>query len=256
MKPHVRRQLLAGEYRLGPTRRVQCDQDVLEIWSALDAQVLKATAIVLAVFWHSRLSARCFHLAGRGGARAAVRAVRDQLQPSGPQGSPAPQFVCRTDVKSYYASIDHDILLEQLRRLIPDARVLGLVEQYVRHTVYDGLYETVTQGICLGCSLSPLMGAVYLQPVDDAMAKTGLFYARFMDDWVVLAPTHWKLRAAIRLVNQVLAALKVQQHPDKTFVGRVGRGFDFLGYTFATVGLTGIARKTVAGCVARMSQLY
>ena len=41
---------------------------------------------------------------------------------------------------------NHDILLEQLRRLIPDARVLGLVEQYVRHTVYDGLYETVTLG--------------------------------------------------------------------------------------------------------------
>ena len=185
-----------------------------------------------------------------------MRAVRDQLQPSGRQDAPSPGFVFRTDVKSYYASIDHDILLEQLRRLIPDARVLGLVEQYVRHTVYDGHYETVTQGICLGCSLSPLMGAVYLQPVDDAMAKTGLFYARFMDDWVVLAPTHWKLRAAIRLVNQALAALKVQQHPDKTFVGRVSRGFDFLGYTFSTVGLTGIARKTVAGCVDRMSQLY
>ena len=109
---------------------------------------------------------------------------------------------------------------------------------------------------CLGCSLSPLMGAVYLQSVDDAMAKTGLFYARFMDDWVVLAPTHWKLRAAIRLVNQALAALKVQQHPDKTFVGRVSRGFDFLGYTFSTVGLTGMARKTVAGCVERMNRLY
>ena len=159
-------------------------------------------------------------------------------------------------MKSYYSSIDHDILLEQLRRLIPDARVLGLVEQYVRHTVYDGLYETVTRGICLGCSLSPLMGAVYLQPVDDATAKTGLFYARFMDDWVVLAPTHWKLRAAIRLVNQTLAALNVEQHPDKTFVGRISRGFDFLGYTFSTVGLTGMARKTVAGCVERINRLY
>jgi RNA-directed DNA polymerase len=87
-------------------------------------------------------------------------------------------------------------------------------------------------------------------------AKTGLFYARFMNDGVVLAPTHWKLRATIRLVNQTLVALKVQQLPDKTFVGRVGRGFDFLGYTFSTVGLTGMARKTVVGCVERINQLY
>lgn len=41
------------------------------------------------------------------------------------------------------------------------------------------------------------------------MAETGLFYARFMDDWVVLAPTRWKLREAIRAVNQALSALKV-----------------------------------------------
>ena len=25
--------------------------------------------------------------------------------------------------------------------------------------------------------------------IDDAMSDTGVFYARFMDDWVILAPT-------------------------------------------------------------------
>jgi hypothetical protein len=77
------------------------------------------------------------------------------------------------------------------------------------------------------------------------MANTGLFYARFGDDWGVLAPTHWKVRAAIRFVKQTLAALKVQQHQDKTFVGRIRRGFDLLGYTVSTVGLTGIVRLRV-----------
>jgi hypothetical protein len=38
------------------------------------------------------------------------------------------------------------------------------------------------------------------------MAATGLAYARFMDDWVIPAPTRWKLREAIRLVTQTLAA--------------------------------------------------
>jgi len=44
--------------------------------------------------------------------------------------------------------------------------------------------------------------------------------------------------------------------PTGTFVGRISRGFDFLGYTFSTVGLTGIARKTIAGFVERMNRLY
>ena len=51
-----------------------------------------------------------------------------------------------------------------------------------------------------------------------------------MDDWVVLAPTRWKLRKAIRIVNQVLERLMLKNHPDKTSIGRVCVGFDFLGY--------------------------
>jgi len=61
----------------------------------------------------------------------------------------------------------------------------------------------------LGCPLSPIMGALYLKELDDRMAETGLFYRRFMDDWVILAPTRWKLRSAIKIVNQILNDLKV-----------------------------------------------
>ena len=87
------------------------------------------------------------------------------------------------------------------------------------------------------------------------MAETGLFYARFMDDWVILAPTRWKLRRAIRLVNETLAELKVEQHPDKTFIGRTSRGFDFLGYQFTPSGLV-VAAKTIERFTERWNRLY
>ncbi len=58
------------------------------------------------------------------------------------------------------------------------------------------------------------------------MARSGLFYVCFMDDILVLAPTRWRLRKA---VNEVLGSLGLLKHPDKTFVGRTERGFDFLG---------------------------
>jgi len=80
------------------------------------------------------------------------------------------------------------------------------------------------------------MGAFYLKLLNERVEKTGLAYARFMDDWVILAPTRWKLRAAIRLVNDTLAELHVEPHPDKTFIGRISRGFDFLGYAFTPRG--------------------
>ena len=73
------------------------------------------------------------------------------------------------------------------------------------------------------------------------MEKTGLFYIRFMDDWVVLSPTRWKLRRAIATVNRTLDDLKLRKHPDKTFIGRIAAGFDFLGYHFRIVEANGAA---------------
>jgi len=61
------------------------------------------------------------------------------------------------------------------------------------------------------------------------------------------------LRKAVRRVNQILNQLKVRQHADKTFVGRVSRGFDFLGYTFSAVGLTGVLLCEVLRYEARVA---
>jgi RNA-directed DNA polymerase len=204
--------------------------------------------VLLTDHWLPDFSPHCHHLEGRGGAKAAVRFVHEQLA--------ANTFVFRTDVKSYYASIDHDILLAMLERHVPGGRILDLLRQYVRRTIYDGgLYEDVEREISLGCPLSPLMGALYLKRLDERVEATGLAYARFMDDWVILAPTHWKLREAIRLVNRTLAELHVEQHPEKTFIGRIRRGFDFLGYAFKPTGLE-VAPPTVERCVQRVSRLY
>ena len=35
------------------------------------------------------------------------------------------------------------------------------------------------------------------------MEKLDVFFVRFIDDWVILAPTRWKLRRAIRTVNAI-----------------------------------------------------
>ncbi len=38
------------------------------------------------------------------------------------------------------------------------------------------------------------------------MARSGLFCVRFMDDILVLSPTRWKLKRAVKAVNEVLAS--------------------------------------------------
>ena len=53
----------------------------------------------------------------------------------------------------------------------------------------------------------------------------------------------------------MLGGLRLEKHPDKTFIGRIERGFDFLGFHISRDGLT-VAKKTVERFVARATRLY
>ena len=59
----------------------------------------------------------------------------------------------------------------------------------------------------------------------------------------------------MQIVNQTLNELKVEKHPDKTFIGRIAKGFDFLGYSFEPKGLS-IAPKTLANFLERKTQSF
>ena len=63
------------------------------------------------------------------------------------------------------------------------------------------------------------------------------------------------MRRAVQLVNQILGSLSLEKHPDKTFIGRIERGFDFLGYHFSRAGLR-VAKKTIENFIEKVSRLY
>ena len=94
---------MSNRYRFNLlTRTTLQTGDEIDLWSPRDSLVLKALSLVLAK--HLPVSDRCSHTKGHGGAKGAVRQVLEQL--------PGNRFVLRTDVKFYYASIDHFLLLE------------------------------------------------------------------------------------------------------------------------------------------------
>lgn len=162
------------------------------------------------------ISRSCTHLKGRGGVKGCIRDVQRHV-------SPYP-FVARFDVASYYDSIDHAILLSQLEATAPPLQTISIVRHYLRAPDCDH----TGVGMVAGGSISPLLGALYLKPLDDAFShREGILYRRFMDDFVILATTRWRLRRAIRLVHQIPGELKMQVHETKRCIGRTIQGFDF-----------------------------
>lgn len=119
---------------------------------------------------------------------------------------PAHRFVPKTDVKAYYESIDQERLVAQLAEHIEDRGLLDLLSRALRRTItWGGLYWDGAGGLARSCPLSPQLGAFYLHALDTAFEQTDCsVYVRYMDDVLVLPPTHGKLRRAVRVVNRSL----------------------------------------------------
>jgi len=166
------------------------------------------------------------------------------------------QYVIRTDVKAYYASIDHHLLINKLAQHIKDKALLNMLWQVMNRTVEQGgVFKEITLGISRGCSLSPLLGAFFLNELDEGFERGGLFYVRYMDDILIMTKTRWKCRHAIKQLNEAFDDVKLTKHHDKTFIGKIKKGFDFLGYHFNPKCLM-IANITWKKFVARLHRLY
>ena len=244
-------ELHEGRYTFSPQQRIiLADGRVIHLWNARDALVIKAMAIVLGRQFP--ISPRCTHVKGHGGLKGSLRWLGKKL--------PHHRFVFRSDVKGYYDHIDHRILIEQLQRYIHEQSVMRLLVQVIQRTVeWGGTFRTIRRGIGRGSSLSPLFAALYLKSLDDAMDQAmnqgGIAYVRYMDDWVVLTSSRWKLRRCIRRINQILGMLKLYPHPDKTWMGQIDRGFDFLGYHH-TRARCSPAQDSITRFKAQLSRLY
>jgi hypothetical protein len=63
------------------------------------------------------------------------------------------------------------------------------------------------------------------------------------------------VNGGVKAVNEVLGSLRLEKPSDKTFIGRIEKGFDFLGYHFSREGLA-VARAPIEKFVARAARLY
>ena len=148
--------------------------------------------------------------------------------------------------------------MDQLADHVTDRDTLNLLWQYMRRTVeFGGTFREIKRGIPAGCSLSPLIGAFHLHALDVEMTTkhAGCFYIRYMDDFLILAPSRWRLRRAIAAIKGHLSSLGLELHPDKTSMGPIARDFDFLGYQHFSTGLR-LSRITLQRHQEKLTRLY
>lgn len=139
-------------------------------------------------------------------------------------------WVLKCDIKKFFASIDHAILMDILRSYIPDARIIWLLREVI------GSFSSTAPGVGLplGNLTSQLLANIYMNALDQYVKHKlkAKYYVRYADDFVLIARDRAWLEDALPFIDSFLRErLKLQLHPDKVFIKTLASGVDFLGWT-------------------------
>jgi len=233
------RSLTDGTYAPSEIRRVwipkpgKSEKRPLGIPTVRDRVVQTALRAVLEPIFERDFSDCSFGFRpGRGCKTAIRRAVnlRDQGH----------HFVVDADIKGYFDTIDHKLLLQRIEEKVADGRVLNLVESFLKQRVLsDTPQGAPEEGTPQGAVVSPLLSNIYLDDFDKQMTAAGYSLVRYADDWVILCRTRAEAEAALEAAKTWMESAKLTLHPEKTRIVDLTdpkASFDFLGYRLSLRG--------------------
>ncbi len=138
-------------------------------------------------------------------------------------------WILKCDIKKFFASIDQSILLEILKKYIPDNNIIYLLREII-FSFCSAKYGT---GLPLGNLTSQLFANVYMNEFDQ-FVKHKLkvkYFIRYADDFIILSENKKYLENRISPIEDFLQnELKLILHPDKIYIKALSSGVDFLGW--------------------------
>lgn len=173
------------------------------------------------------MNPNCYHLHGPTGVKYATQRIKQVLEEQ------KPKYVLRADIKSFYSSIPHFKLLQDIKKYYQDPKLLAMLENIITNPIETpNGYTNPSQGIALRGPLSQFFSALYLKPLDDALTKMDLTYLRSQDDILVLVKTDRQLRRCRRQMMEILHERRLSLSRKKTRMGSISNGFHFLGIDY------------------------
>lgn len=170
----LRESLINGDYKMAPYRQFTIIDPKKRIISAAafkDRIVHHAIMNILEPVFENQFIYHTYACRKNKGTHAAIRVLEQKVHDD--------LYFIKLDVRKYFESINHEILKNQLCRIIKDKKCLQLL---------FGVIDSYEKGLPIGNLTSQFFANFYLSCFDHFVLEylKPFFYIRYMDDMIVL----------------------------------------------------------------------
>jgi RNA-directed DNA polymerase len=237
----IAEELRSGRYRASAVRRVHIPKPgqpgrtrPLGIPTVKDRVVQMAVKLVIEPLFEADFRPCSFGFRPKRTPRMALAAIVSSLN----EGY---SHVIDIDLRSYFDTIDHSLLLQMVERRVGDVRVLRLLRAWLKAGVMEeGKITHPVRGSPQGGVISPLLSNIYLHEVDRRFSGMGgptggVRMIRYADDMVLLARSRADADRTWIRFQELVKGLRLSINEEKSRLTSDREGFAFLGFEFRRV---------------------
>jgi len=220
-------------------------------FSEIENTVLKLVSHLLYRYDDAQ-SRNCYSFRRNYGAKKAIATITKERDIT-------KKYSCKLDIKDYFNSIDIELLLPILGRLLHDDKSLyRFFEKLLTldKAVLNGEIISEKRGSMAGIPVSQFFANIYLTEMDRFFLDRGILYARYSDDIIFFADSYETLMEHFETVKSFLAKYHLKLNPEKTRVSGPNEKWDYLGIAFdnGRIGLSPATMKKIKGKIRRKAR--